>query len=381
MFSINGISRLNPISIAGVNLLVRWSHPLEGGGNLTLLGYYDRTERDAPGTFDDTLDVYDVQFQHSLRPAGPHAATWGAEYRYGKDRVANEDFIAFLPPNSNRAWASLFAQDEIAVRDNVRVTIGARVEHNDYTGGEFLPSARVAWKPTSDRLLWAAASRTARAPSRIDRELFFPATGPPFLLQGGVGFRSETANVYEVGYRGQPSARVTWSMTAFQADYDHLRTLEIAPSGTFIEFSNQMDGTTRGLEAWVTHQVKAGWRLSAGLTTLNKDLRLKPGSDGLNGGAAAEGNDPHYSWQVRSSHTFSDRWDFDAILRAVAALPSPAVPSYAVVDARLAWNSRHNFDLSLTAQNLFDNPHAEFSNPLTRSELGRALFFRVVARF
>jgi iron complex outermembrane recepter protein len=381
MFSINGISRLNPISISGLNLLTRWARSLGAGGNLALLGYYDRTERDVPGTFDDSLDVYNLQLQHSLRPAGAHAATWGAEYRYGKDRIVNEDFVGFLPGNTNRTWASLFAQDDIAVRDNLRFTIGARAERNDYTGTEFLPSARVAWKLASDHLVWAAASRTARAPSRIDRELYYPATGPPFLIQGGAGFRSEIANVYELGYRGQPSTRVTWSITAFQAKYDHLRTLELAPSRTFVEFANQMDGTTRGLEGWVTHQVTAGWRLSAGLATLNKDLQLKPGSAGLNGGPAAEGNDPHYSWQIRSAHVFADRWELDAMVRGVAALPSPSVPSYVAADVRLGWISRRDFDLSITAQNLFDNAHAEFQDPLTRSEFGRSVFLKIVARF
>ena len=51
-------------------------------------------------------------------------------------------------------------------------------------------------------------------------------------LVGGPDVRSETANVYEIGYRGQPAASVSFSVTAFRAAYDHLRTQEIAPSRT-----------------------------------------------------------------------------------------------------------------------------------------------------
>jgi iron complex outermembrane recepter protein len=381
MFSVNGIRRLNPISISGLNLLTRWDHPLDGGGAITLLGYYDRSERAATGTIDDTLDVFDVQFQHSLRSGSRHSAVWGVEYRYGKDRIVNTDFVVFLPANTNRAWTSIFAQDEIALRDDLHLTLGTRVEHNDYTGSEFLPSARVAWKLSAKDLLWGAVSRTARAPSRLDRELFFPANGPPFLIQGGPGFRSETAAVYELGYRGQPSTRVTWSVTAFQTEYDHLRTLELIPSPISVFYANQMDGTTRGLEGWVTHQATADWRLSAGVTLLNKDLKLKPGSAGLNGGVNAEGNDPHYSWQLRSAYALADRWELDAIVRGVAALPSPAVPSYVVADVRLGWKSSRDISLSFNAQNLFDNAHAEFRDPETRAEFGRTLSFKIVARF
>jgi hypothetical protein len=33
-----------------------------------------------------------------------------------------------------------------------------------------------------------------------------------------------------------------------------------------------------------------------------------------------------------------------------------------------------------TGRNLFDNAHAEFGDPLTRSEYGRTVFFKIVAR-
>jgi iron complex outermembrane recepter protein len=379
MFSINGISRLDPISTSGVNLLTRWGRRLDGGSNMTVQAYYDRTERVAPRTFAETLDIVDLQFLHSLPPAGAHSATWGADYRQGKDRIVNDDFIAFLPANVDQAWASLFAQDEITLREDLRLTVGARLERNDYTGNEFLPSVRVAWRLAPDHLLWTAASRTVRAPSRIDRDLFYPANAP-FLIRGGAQFRSETAQVYEVGYRGQPRPRLAWSATVFRTAYDHLRTLEIAPSGTFLEFANEMDGTTHGVETWVTYQVTADWRVGGGITTLNKDLKLKPGSDGLNGGVAAEGNDPDYSWHLRSAHDLSAQWELDATVRGVAALPAPAVPSYVAVDLRLAWKSRGDLELSFTGQNLFDSHHSEFGNPLYRSELGRTVFLKVMKR-
>jgi iron complex outermembrane receptor protein len=374
--TVGGISRLDPIAIAGVNLLARWHRALEGGSEVTLQGYYDRTERNVRGTFDDTLDVFDVQFLHALHPAGAHAITWGADYRLGRDHIVNDDFVAFLPAETDRAWASLFAEDAIELRDDLRVTVGARVEHNEYTGSEFLPSARAAWHASDDDLLWAAASRTVRAPSRFDREFFFPANGPPFLIQGGPRFRSETAEVYEVGYRAQPSARIAYSVTAFHTRYDHLRTLEIDPGGTFVTFENRMDGTTSGLEAWATAEMTENWRLGGGFTVLDKDLALKPGSDGLNGGVAAEGSDPDYTWRLQSTHNLPAHWELDAIVRGVAELPEPALPSYVSVDLRIGWKSDGGTELSLTCQDLFDREHVEFGDPAVRSEFGRTAFLK-----
>lgn len=169
---------LDDVPISGVNLTARWARLLESGSNLSLQAYYDRTERAVPFRFDETLDIFDVQFQHSLQPAGMHALVWGAEYRYGMDRVTNSNAFAFLPANVNQKWSSLFAQDEIALHKDLRFTLGSRIERNDYTGNEFLPSARLAWKFAPDHLLWTGASRAARSPSRLDRDAFTPENPP-----------------------------------------------------------------------------------------------------------------------------------------------------------------------------------------------------------
>jgi iron complex outermembrane receptor protein len=383
--TISGFSRLNPISISGANLLTRWRHRLDGGSDLSLQAYYDHTERDVPGTFDDTLDIVDLQFQHSLQPAAAHALVWGAEFRYGMDRVANTDFVSFLPADVDQVWASLFAQDEIALRADVRLTLGARLERNDYTGNEFLPNARLAWKVAPDHLLWTAASRTVRAPSRIDRDFFVAIPpDPTFVIQGGPEFRSEVANVYELGYRGQPCNRLTYSVTAFYAEYDHLRTLELAPSGTFVFFANEMDGTSSGVEMWATWQAADNWRVSGGFTTLHKELRLKPGSQDANDSVHREGNDPDYSWNLRSTHNLFEKCELDVIVRGVASLPatltSPEVPAYTAVDARFGWKAQRDVELSLTLQNLFDPGHIEFGDPAMASEIERAVFLKLVWR-
>src|SRR6202008_4959406 len=119
-----------------------------------------------------------------LSLARVHDVSWGAEYRYGVDRLTNSTYFAFLPANVNQQWAALFAQDEITLREKLRLTIGARSEHNDYTGFELLPNVRLAWNVAPDQLLWSAASRTVRAPSRFDVDVFVPGV-PPFLLNGG----------------------------------------------------------------------------------------------------------------------------------------------------------------------------------------------------
>ena len=372
---------LNTISISGFNLLSRLEHRLAGGSRLKVQAYFDHTVRTVPGTFDDRLDVIDLQFEHALPSTGIHTFIWGAEYRYGMDEVLNSDFIAFSPSKVNQAWGSLFAQDKISLLDNLQLTLGARWETNDYTHPELLPSARLAWKFHSDHLLWMAASRTVRAPSRIDRDFYYPTTAP-YVIGGGPEFRSEVAKVFELGYRGQPSPSTSLSITAFHTIYDHLRTLEATDPGVLpLFFANRMEGHTTGVEAWGSYQPTDAWRLSAGVTTLHKRLQLHDNSYGLNGGVSAEGNDPELSWNLRTRFNISERWELDGTVRHVSSLPEPEVPAYTVVDLRLGWKASPHLELSVAGRNLFGSPHAEFFNAPTRSALSSGVYFKVLARF
>jgi iron complex outermembrane receptor protein len=290
------------------------------------------------------------------------------------DRVDNSTYFAFLPADVNQKWASLFAQDEVALSETLRLTLGARVERNDYTGNEFLPSARLAWKLAPDHLLWTAASRTVRAPSRLDRDAYIPGA-PPFLLDGGRTVAAEVARVYEVGYRGQLTSKASYSVTAFHTVYDDLRTQEIAPSGTFLVFSNGMEGKASGIEMWGTYQASPLWRLSAGFSALKETLRLKPGSNDL-AAPNAKGKDPAHTWQLRSSFNIASDQELDIAVRHVAGLSSPSVPSYTAVDARFGWKLQRGLELSIAGQNLFGR-HAEYGAITTRSELPPSIFVKL----
>ncbi|MCU1246735.1 MAG: TonB-dependent receptor, partial [Acidobacteria bacterium] len=368
---------LGTITLSGLNLTTRWRRRLSNGSSLTVQGYFDRTERQVPPTFADRLNIADLQIIHSWRLGKRHTVGWGGEYRYGMDRVVNSQYIAFLPAKVNQTWKAIFAQDEMALGKRVRLTLGGRAEGNDYTGTEFLPNARVAWNVTPDHMLWGAASRTVRAPSRLDRDVFVPGV-PPFLLPGGPDVVSEVATAYELGYRGQPVPQVTFSATAFHTLYDHLRTQEVAPSRTQFLFANQMEGTVRGIEAWGVYQVMPTWRLSAGGTALNEQFRLAPGSNDLGGLAAREGHDARRSWRLRSSLDLPWQSELDLTARYVSARSNPAVPAYTAVDLRCGWRPRRGLELSVTGTNLAGKGHGEFTDISTRTEVGRGVFIRLV---
>ncbi|WP_313034143.1 TonB-dependent receptor plug domain-containing protein [Massilia alkalitolerans] len=374
--SVSGTTlRLGEIDTAGANLTARWERALEGGGRLSVQAYLDHTRRAVPPTFTESLQIADLQFQHTLPAWDRHSLVWGANLRHSWDQVDNSEVIAFLPAQTEQTWSSLFAQDEIALLPDLSLVVGARAERNDYTGLEFLPSARLSWRLAPQHALWTALSRTVRAPTRLDVDAFIPGR-PPYLLRGGPQVRSEVARVFELGYRGQPLPGLSYSATLFHNQYDHLRTQEIDPTRTFLTFGSLMEGKATGIEMWGNYQMNQAWRLSAGYTALHERLRLKSGSNDAAGPGTA-GKDPEHTLQLRSHYEIDEGRELELALRKVAALENPDVPGYWALDARFGWRLSPELELSVVGQNL-NGSHAEYGPAEGRVELDRRLAVKLV---
>ena len=374
-------------TLSGANLLARLNRQLDATSQLSIQAYYDQTKRDDPASFRDQVDTVDLEVQHSFELNTTHKILWGGGTRYAwSDTQTHRNDLPILqflqeyrPASRSLQWHNLFVQDEISLSPELKLTVGLKAESNTYTGVEFLPGVRLAWKPDDKKLIWSSLSRAVRAPSRIDRDFFLSfylpggAPGPAGdfvfpLINGGPNVRSEIADVFELGYRAQPSDRLSYSVTAYYSEYDHLRSGQPPPAVV----QNMMEGTTYGVESWGTYQLTEDWRLSAGMKTFRARFRLKPGSLDPDGATDA-GNDADLTWMLRSTLNLSSKHDFDVMVRRVAALPSPAVPAYTAVDMRLAWRITSDVELSLIAQNLLDSAHPEFGAPASWSEVGRRI--------
>ncbi|MEO8151824.1 MAG: TonB-dependent receptor [Rhizobacter sp.] len=363
-----GPFELTPITSSGANLLGRWTRHLDTGADLRVQAYVDHSERDDAFLYKPSVDLADLEFQHGLS-FGEHKLVWGGGYRRAHDDIEPGVFFGFVPASRTLSWTNLFVQDDLALAEGLDLTMGLKLEHNDYTGTETLPNLRLAWQPGAGQLVWGALSRAVRAPARLDRDIRLPPAGPPYIIAGGPDFISEVANVFELGYRAQPSANWSYSATAFWHDWHGLRSGQTPPNA---QVQNMIDGQTWGVEAWATWQAMPAWRLSAGLSTLKKDLKLQAGSTDPDGPANL-GDDPDYQWSLRSAVNVAEGQDFDVSLRRVASLPQANVPAYTAVDARYGWRITRDVELALTAQNLFDNAHPEFGTSPGRSEIGRSV--------
>ncbi len=234
-----------------------------------------------------------------------------------------------------------------------------------------MPNVRLGWTVKTDQFVWGAVSRAVRAPARLDRAVTDPLGG---VVRGGPDFISEVATVYQVGYRTQLANVVTWSATGYLHQWDRLRSGSAPP----VVIENRIEGPTYGLETWAAWEPVKVWRLSAGLATLRKELRLEPRSTDPVGVANPQlANDPGHQWSIRSSLTPRTGHELDAIVRRVDDLPITSVPAYTAVDARYAWQMAPQVQIAIVGRNLFDERHPEFNAPATRSEFERSIFLQL----
>ncbi|MET0856694.1 MAG: TonB-dependent receptor [Telluria sp.] len=374
------------IRIGGANLNASIVGHGANGSDSRLQVLFDHTERNQPNAFVEYLDTIDTQAQYNVPLGERHRVSVGAGYRFARDRLTNGVGFGFLPAELDLHTGNLFAQDEFALTEHLRLTAGLKVEHNNYTGAEFLPNLRLGWSPSASSLLWTSLSRTVRAPSRIDRDLYAPAVPamvdgvPRFVIAGGPDFVSETANVLEIGYRAQPSPQFSYSVTGFYSQYDRLRTLEPLPSGE-LAFANFGEARTRGVELWGRWHPSDSLHLSAGLVEQSISSGLSAGSKDSSGTTGLATNDPRRRWLLRVSKDISDTSELDVTLRYQGSLPRPAVPGYYEMDVRWMWALRPATELSLIGQNLLHRSHAEFAAAPGRSVFERNVLLKLTQRF
>ncbi len=268
---------------SGGNLLAKWNHTFSPASTTSLQFYFDRTNR-GDTTYSIGRNTFDIDFQHHLVWGARQDIVWGLGYRLSTDDIDPTLRISATPQKRRTQLFNSFAQDEIAIfPDRIHLTLGARVEHNDYTGFEFQPSARLVWTPDARNSLWAAVSRADRIPARSDTDFrvnFEALPGPgnvPILLSlfGNPNQRNERLAAFETGYRTTLTSRFSLDSTIFYNRYRDLTSLQ--PGASRIEnnpppthllipesFGNSIFGETHGVEVF------ANWKVARSLDSQSR---------------------------------------------------------------------------------------------------------------
>jgi iron complex outermembrane receptor protein len=387
---------------SGANILSRWTRTLEKDSSIKLQAYYDFFRRKSDLPFDERTDQFDLELQHDFKVGKRHDLSWGLNYRYSLfDFKVNQIFQ--LDTQSTDLFG-FFVHDEIKiVPDKWSLILGAKLEHNDFTGLEVQPNARMLWTPKENHTLWAAFSRAIRIPTitedlRNANRILIPGATPLLIQDISKGVSDpEELLAYEMGYRYNVESKFYFDLTGYYFDYQEI--IESKVDTVFFESSpithlvlpltndNAVAGEVFGFEVAMQWQPLSNLRLSTGYTFAQIDLRptlantFIPASVGGEGDLDSEG-EPDHIFNARAYFNLTPKLQLDPLFYLVSKNTTRNVSLYTRFDLRLGWKPNKNTEISLVGQNLFDPKHPESTELLERnSETQRSFYGKLTFRF
>ena len=378
--------------------LGRFSHRFSERSEGSVRAYYDRNHSDF-GNADLRHETLDVDSQVRFPLGGRHDVVCGAGYRRIMDKLRTPADIGttfFDPEEANLDLFTLFVDDEIAfMGDRLSLKLGCKLEHNEYTGWETQPNARLLARLTPRQVVWAAVSRAVRTPSRLDMDSSGGFSLPPSPATAGLPLRfeieegdpdSEKLVACELGYRMSPHPSMWVDTALFYNDYEDLRSYAALTDGFVpaadpprleqrLQLNDGKEGRSYGAELASSWQVSAAWSLVGTYSLLFLDMQLDERSIDIPGITDVEGRSPRHQVGVRSRWDVNEDLECDVWLRYVDDLPQEDVEAYGTVDVRVAWRPRWDLEISVTGRSLAEEWHGEFgSYEVERSVHGKVTY-------
>jgi iron complex outermembrane receptor protein len=365
---------------SGWDLSSTWKHVVSSHSETSLQVYFDRDSRhDQDIGFG--LNTVNVDFQHHLGFGERQDVVWGLSYRGTSDGTAPQSRITFSPAQKTTHLYSSFVQDEIAILPNrLYLSVGVKLEHNDYSGFGVEPTTRISWTPNERNMFWAAISQAERTPARSDADvraaLFSQPEpdSPPLLITlfGNPKFKNEDIRAFEIGYRTQLSRTVSLDSAVFYNSYDHMASQE--PGVPFLQngpssvqlvvptYSANLEyGETHGAEVFADWHVNAHWQLSPGYSYVIAHLHNYASSHDVTSAYILQESSPDHQAQLRSHVDLPRHWAWNASAYFVGSLSEQYIPSYTRLDTNVVWKPSEKLSISVVGQNLLKDRHEEFN--------------------
>ena len=387
----------------GSNLIAKWQQKISEQQWFSIQAYFDHTHRDEIyfGQHNDTLDI---ELNHQLRFDSGSELLWGLNYRRIKDDFENTFQFQLLPESQTTDLYSIFAQYEMNVAEHTRLTLGAKLEDNVYTGTEFQPNIRLICNADENHSFWGAIARAVRTPSRIEDSgrvvngvLPLPVPMPIYVF-GHTEVKSEEQLSYEIGYRVQASETLFYDISAFYNDYDNLVSLEttgfISLGETSIPgevmFGNLIDAHSYGLEATMTWWLQEWWKLQSNYTYLNVSASAEQQRNDSFSARSTKEVRHNISYHCTLISNIGDDWTLNLTAMYVDELENTSLTTttgqidhYFNLNLGLRRQLPNNLEIAAFIQNVLDDKRLEFvaENYSIPTEIERSAFIRVRKSF
>lgn len=301
-----------------------------------------------------------------------HQLIFGAAYRNDYQRkMATPAFTL----DRGRQSVSLYAQDEITMRDNLWLNLGARYDYFTDDGDSISPRIALIYEPASNYTLRLSHSIAHRTPTTFEKyytDGFSQHTNPDL--------KTESVAASELVMERRWSNKSRLLATIYHQVTDN--TISSTPYNSgFIQYFNGRSTHADGLELELEHHAETGIHLRTSYAYQN--ARNTEGSWAL--------NSPHHLGKLNLSapifgNLLRTGLEVQAISRRNTGLNSQ-VGGYALTNLTISTNRLlPKLDIALTVRNLFDRRYVhiapDYNAPITTIEQdGRNLWLQLTYGF
>ena len=393
------------VELKGGNIGARWGMKTSIESELNMRVSYDFYEHNDL-QYNESRDTFNVELQHQSSPFTNHVLIWGGGYRWSQSEIGSSPYFSTSYGKEDSHLWNLFIQDTLHFPEpNLSLTLGAKIEGNNYSRTEVQPNIRISWLASEQVTWWGAISRAIRTPSQVESDATiniqvipsypYDGTTTATLLQiiGNENFESEELDAYEIGFRWMPLSRLSFDVAAFYNNYKNLRSYDLGSGeiknvngNTFyvlpINLDNNLQGYSFGSEWLATWQVTSAVRLRLSYSFL--DIKLKDQKSNLYSNdlisLVADRSLEHQAsiWgsfdlteslelDLRFYYTAKRTWDSISAVHEI----SDSFDS----DLRIGWQATKSLTLSMIGRNLL---HAEQQKFITESTKSDSLIERTV---
>ena len=263
-----------------------------------------------------------------------------------------------------------YLQDSISLSNDLRLSIGAKVEENDLAGFGFQPGIRGSWMPNESNVLWLGYSKAHRQPSL--RERYTSLTPykdytpiPPFYVTGNwenktyVGddqLDREEMDAYEVGWRIRPNKDLLFEFSTYL--YDTKNAVRAATSLSSVNSYEAKNAKAYGGELSADWSIYEIWKIRAGYS---------------NAQGKVEGvrvyDFPEHTASLISEFSYSDDLTFVQSLFYAGETEIPSdynpitIPSHLRFDLGVVWEPTDGWEVGFFGRDLLEPHHIETMYP------------------
>lgn len=337
----------------------------------------------------------DLQF--SLPVLNNQILTFGGGYRWEyadtkekylrnwKDETSTLN-LKYQSKGKTRTW-SIFAQDEIILRENLTAYLGFRYDDwktfdgyvnqvgttgypKEYPSNRetsFSPKVSLVYKPFDGTLLRGSIGKAFRPPTVY--ELYRTWTSSRGITYAGnPNLKPETTTSYEIGIEQRLWKGAKLSFTYFYNDMDDL-IYRKKVSDVYYELINVGSAESKGFEAGFEKVFDFGLKIFANLTYTDSEIKknkIKPQTEGKRltylplwmGNIGAEFK--RGKWSLYVVGRYVDKWYIDDENKDKKSGVYGSYDEYFVVDVKANYQINKWMGLSLQGYNIFDKKYYHY---------------------